>query len=294
MKKIVSLIVMILGLVEIQAQITIDLGRDTTYCSNSIDFTKVSPAKNLKITGDTTGAKFLWEAKGNIGNETYDAADNLSNKTIVSPNFKYAFGNDNKWQKFKLTIEKNGVKHADSVNLRVSSFLYTLGVGTLFISKNDTINLHVGCTGGGIQPYKSFLWSPSEGITNPNIENPKVYWTENLEKFSQQEYSVQVTDSIGCKSSSCEAVSVRSKTTSIEETKINEISIIECRNMITITNKKQVEIEIMIFTLDGKTLFNLKTNKQSFDIKNEWSQIVVVKLISNNYINNIKILNYEK
>lgn len=111
----------------------------------------------------------------------------LSNDTIFNP-FVYPIASNTY---FVSSVDTNGCGSTDSVAVDVRNLPVADAGDTLFRCRNVPFFIGGNPTG----PFGStYLWTPSDGLSNTTVANPLVSLDGDME------YQVQVTDDIGCSS----------------------------------------------------------------------------------------------
>jgi len=117
-------------------QLTVDVGKDTTYCTG---VGKMYLGKNVTIKNGIEPYTLAWECKVPKGlNSFFHASDLLSDTTAISPYFTYNPTN-NRWIKFILHVtDSDNNYRKDSILVRFSEFGYLTGYGGIEIKKGDS------------------------------------------------------------------------------------------------------------------------------------------------------------
>ena len=169
-------------------QFKIDAGNDTILCVSvwAVDTTEIGG--NPTALNGTEPYTYSWETNYSIGSNSFGASYFLDDSTKANPKIVND-APDN--LKFILTVsDNNGAELRDSINVRFSSFAYTLEDYFANINQGDTVTLAHNI-GLGIEPL-SFTWNPNYNISDTTISNPKA-WPD-----TDTDYTVFATDSIGC------------------------------------------------------------------------------------------------
>lgn len=240
-------------------QFKIDTGNDTILCVGvwGVDTTEIGG--NPTASGGTEPYTYAWETNYTVGSNSFGASYFLDDSTKANPKIV----NDAPENlKFILTVsDNNGAELRDSVNVRFSSFAYTLMDYFANINQGDTVTLAHNI-GLGIEPL-SFTWSPNYNITDTTISNPKA-WPN-----TDTDYKVFATDSIGC----------------ISEPDIFEVNV----TSVGILENKETDFKSVVFPnpVDGNSKIYLIDNQHSdFRIKviNAKGQIIISdKMDSDSY-----------
>ncbi|MFN8395586.1 MAG: hypothetical protein U0176_13180 [Bacteroidia bacterium] len=159
-----------------------DAGADMDYCAGAPGFTiGGSPA----ASGGTAPYFYLW-----------NPSTDLSSDTVANPTATPATS-----RSYTLMVtDSNGCTAWDSMLVLVHTPPVADAGTFTSITCSDSTQLNASAT-GGTAPY-SFAWSPSMGLSNPNIANP---WASGN---STTLYTVTVTDNIGCSATDTVTVAV--------------------------------------------------------------------------------------
>jgi len=291
MKKIICICSLFLSLF-VEAQITIDLGKDTTYCVSVIRNENFSPFKNIIIGGDTNNTKIKWTVTTKNRNGKIENITNyLNNSTILNTNFNPILSIRNKWIKFKLIIEKNEFKVEDSIHIRISELYYLSSIPFYNLSLGDSIEINASAY-GGIEPLIFLGWSPSTYVENPLLENTKF-----IPFYSQLNDSIILKqiyiDSVGCKLEN-EVIKIGITTSNVESKNDDlQLNVKIIKNKLCFENKSLSTILVNLFDIYGNSLSELQFNEpyKEFLIERT-NQVVLVKVINtvNNSIQIFKII----
>ncbi|MFN5793752.1 MAG: GEVED domain-containing protein [Bacteroidota bacterium] len=148
---------------------TANAGQNVSICSGA--------STNLSASTNASNASFLWTPS--VG---------LSNTTIANPT-----ANPSQTTTYTVVVTSNGCSATASVTVTVNSVNATAGANTSICSGGST---QLSASGGTI-----YLWSPSVGLSNPNIANPIA------SPASTTTYSVTVTNN-GCSANASQTVTV--------------------------------------------------------------------------------------
>ena len=205
-KSSVSFILFLMISLSTHAQLSIDAGKDTTYCSEQ-DFNSQILGTTVTIVNGKPPFKFAWECDYRITDKlVFSARFLLNDTTLQTPTFKN-IPVDQDWLKFTLTVtdsENNVAK--DSLSVRFSSFAYLTGgeQPRFYIEKGDSILLTFPNSGigGGIEPLTYYL-RPKTYLSDPNS---LVTWCKPDSSVQYEEFAI---DSCGCLSESVLAYDIR-------------------------------------------------------------------------------------
>jgi PKD repeat protein len=148
---------------------TANAGQNVSICSGS--------STNLSASSNAANATYSWTPSAG-----------LSNANISNP-----VANPTQTTTYLVNVSSNGCSATASVTVTVNSVSAFAGASSSICSGGST---QLSATGG-----TSYLWSPSVGLSNPNIANPIASPT------STTTYSVTVTNN-GCSANASQTVTV--------------------------------------------------------------------------------------
>lgn len=194
-KKAVFIIIFCLFSISVFAQLSVDAGKDTTYCSEQNFNSQILGAAS-KVTNGKPPYKFAWKCVYRITDRLiFTASFMLTDTTLQTPAFKN-IPVDQDWLKFTLTVtdSENNIAR-DSLFVRFSSFAYLTGGGQprFYIEKGDSILLSFpnAGIGGGIEPL-TYYWRPKTYLSAPNSLGT---WCKPDSSIQYEEFAI---DSCGC------------------------------------------------------------------------------------------------
>jgi hypothetical protein len=192
MKKLVFSVFLMIPVLSF-AQIRIDAGRDTTFCESCVSKGTVVLGSNLKIKNGTPPYTYKWTTKYNLAGRFYEyAKDLLSDSTLSMPIFKSSLPNKI-WQPFVVEVKDANQQIArDTINIRFSGFILSASQYMFFQHMGDEVEFNQSNIGGGIPPYRSYSWSPTVGLSSPNVFPTK------CRVIGNQIYTLRAVDSVGC------------------------------------------------------------------------------------------------
>jgi hypothetical protein len=185
-------------------QLTIDAGKDTTYCT---DINVIPMGLNVSVKNGIEPYTFAWECNvipyGILSPLT--ASDILNDTTLLSPTINNGIWLSTDKITFILNVtDHNGNSAKDSIHVGFSNYACVLGYQVIEISKGDSIWFDAGTPSGDILAYH---WEPAYGLSNPDSSatwcKPKVttnYYLARVDKFgcicSCHAYEIRVSQSL--------------------------------------------------------------------------------------------------
>jgi hypothetical protein len=180
------------------SQLTVDAGADTAYCASN--WRNAVLGGNPTASGGTEPYEYAWSTSVEYAGRILTASDLLTDTTVANPVFKESFNNH--LLVFTVSVtDANQDVITDIMTFQFSEFVVCLGEYREEISEGDSVKLG-HCITQGILPY-SFDWSPEETLSDPTVEAP---WAKPTEDMT---YTLTLTDSIGCQTTSTCKVFVR-------------------------------------------------------------------------------------
>jgi hypothetical protein len=270
-------------------QLTVDVGKDTTYCT-SPNTTSIPMGLKVIIKNGIEPYNLAWECLvtpyGILKPQT--ASDILNDTTILSPtilNGTWLYADN---IKFRLTVKDHAGKYAsDSITIGFSKCGCILGYQVIELNKGDSVLLNAGTPQESVAAY---YWEPSDGLSNPNSS---VTWCKPNVTTN---YSIVRVDHFGCVCS-CHAYEIRIIPTNLEKIipePVNTINPIQKGSKVYFNNKKGQKSWISLFSLDGKLLHQYNSNADNIDLTGLLPQrgAYIVKISLNDDIGTCKYLNY--
>ena len=278
MKHIYLLFTFVLMPVFSFAELQIKIGNDTTFCGSSFEDSEVPQlGTNLTITDGVPPYKYVWSAEINTYDNTYDADYFLDNKTISTPTFKSHWHNQN-WESFTLTVTdaENNIA-TDVIKVRFSLYYYTLVWCEHYKNIGDEITLMNININGGIKPYRSYEWSPNDGLLTPNEE------TTVCKVTRETVYSLTVEDSVGCKTTNdvCKVNILSSSGTIETEYTDNNIPFIK-EGVLFWENADKLPVIINLYSLNGAKIKEVYPVTNEYSLKNNVSVPILYEIVIGN------------
>ena len=283
LKTIFSLTILLFLFLNAYPQLTVDAGKDTTFCISMYP-DSIYLGENVTIKNGTEPYTIAWECKVSRGlYDYYTASDFLNDSTAVSPYIE-SWHSNGKWIKFILHVtdsENNYTK--DSINVRFSSFGYTLGYFVYEVDKGDSVLFHESSVGGGIAPL-NYHWQPTIGLSNPDSLITWCY-ADSLTEYSTS-YDIIAVDSCGCVSEPNQVYEIRIRPTDVREipSEDESLNIKQIGSKIYFDNKDYLAATVKIFSLNGQLIYEQ-------DISDNYLEIGKLNLTKNIYIISISVDN---
>lgn len=180
-----------------QSPLQVNAGNDTLLCINGS-----SQIDSIRIGGNPTShggvAPYSYEWKlysKSTKNESFLLKDNGTNTHVSNPYLKstihFTYPDTCGEYLLKVTVtDANNTIATDSSIIKIS--INMIGDLMFYPSNWDSITISPMIE-GGIHPLL-YSWTPTIGLSNPNIQNPKAKrMSPNIS------YSLEITDSYGCK-----------------------------------------------------------------------------------------------
>ena len=275
MKYLLLLLAFVLTPVFSFAELQIKIGNDTTFCDTYFWQGENPPqlGTDLIITGGVPPYQYAWSATINIFDDYYYyAADLLNDTTISVPIFKGHWGNQN-WESFTLTVtDAENNTATDVIKVRFSLFIVFTEEFWCFQHIGDEITLSVIGIGGGIEPYHSYEWSPADDLLTTNERTTVCKITQSAD------YSITITDSVGCKATNM-PYRVRVSTSGIE-TEYSDSDIPFVKNGILFwRNQDKSPVKINLYSFNGVKIKEVCPITDEYSLKNNVSIPVLYEII---------------
>jgi hypothetical protein len=257
------------------AQLQVKIGNDTTFCDSYFwDGEAPQLGTNLIITGGVPPYKYVWSAKINLWADKYAfASDFLNDTTLSTPTFKDRWL-DQSWETFILTVtDAENNTATDSINVRFSSFAFLLGYFVYYANAGDEILLSFISVGGGIEPYRSYSWSPPDDLLTPNERT-------TICRVSQSaRYFITVEDSIGCSATGW-SYDVILMPTSIIETELAHDGVPFIANGVLFwKNKENLSVKLNLYSLNGVKIKSVYPKSDEYCLKTNVSIPIIYEII---------------
>ncbi|GEM_PF-1706875 len=182
------------------SQITVDAGKDTTYCTGLCPDTMYL-GTNISIINGVEPYSYRWECKVELSPTLiFTASDYLNDTTIATPYFKDWLTDTEKIKFVVYVTDNEGNSAMDSINIGFSGCGCITGTIVVEINKGDSVWLDAGNELHG--KYKKCFWEPKYGLTHPDSS---ATWCKPEVKTS---YSLVQVDTFGC-TCSCPIYEIR-------------------------------------------------------------------------------------
>ncbi|MCF6332824.1 MAG: T9SS type A sorting domain-containing protein [Draconibacterium sp.] len=188
------------------SQMTVDAGKDTTYCTG-LNIGTLFLGKNATIINGVEPYSYKWECKVELSPTLIFTASNfLNDTTIATPYFKDWITDmePEKINFFVSVTDSLGNYAKDSINIGFSGCVCLTGTIVIYINKGDSVWLDA--SGGSYGKYEKFFWEPEYGLTNPDSS---ATWCKPEVETS---YSLVQIDTFGC-TCTCPVYEIRVNTT---------------------------------------------------------------------------------
>jgi len=260
------------------AELQIKIGNDTTFCGSSF-WEEEAPqlGTNLTVTGGASPYKYTWSAEINVHGNKYYADHFLDDTTISAPTFKNHWNNQN-WESFTLTVtDAENNTTTDVIKIRISWFKYFLIWCEYDKNIGDEITLRNINIDGGIKPYRSYAWSPIDGLLTPNEE------TTVCKIMREAVYSLTVEDSVGCKTTDdvCK-VNILSSGGTIETEYVNNNIPFIKDGVLFWKNTDKLPVIINLYSLNGVKIKEVYPATNEYVLKTNVSVPILYEIIIGN------------
>jgi hypothetical protein len=293
MKKIIFALVLIFVLLPTLsfAQLQIKIGNDTTFCgSTSLNYEDSQLGANLTITGGIPPYQYVWSAEIRPYEPyldwTFYASDFLDDTTISTPIFKNCWL-DQSWQTFTLTVtDAENNMATDAINVRFSSFVLFMGYFVLRPNIGDEILLSFMPIGGGIEPYRSYSWSPPDDLLTPNEQT-------TICRVSQSAfYFITVEDSVGCRATNLAYEIIVQPTNIIEAESVHNNIPFIINGALFWKNTDNLPVKLNLYALNGAKIKSIYPITNEYCLKTNVSVPVIYEIIIGNKRYTGKYINF--
>lgn len=169
------------------SQLVVDAGNDTAVCE---DVVVLRIGGNPTAKGGVPPYTYSWSGSYNISYLVFTASFMLEDTTVANPVFKERAIPES--VVLYVTVrDANDSVAIDSIKVRQTIFGACLGECRHYINLGDSVQLG-HCVWGGIPPMH-YAWIPTESLSDSSLENP---WAKPTAYITN--YTLEITDSIGC------------------------------------------------------------------------------------------------
>ena len=259
----------------LNAQLKVNIvPKDTTYCIGQF-LTPFSLGSKLQIENGQGPYQISWECYIPITERIIVTASRLFvDTTVIDPVFKDVLYSN--WYTIKVTVKDhlNNVA-SDSLRIRFSGFIYTLGYEEINLALGDSIYSYSASIAGGIEPLR-YEYFPKNGLSDPYSKDT---W---IKPETSTIYNQQATDSCGCVSELNTVVDINvlvTESLSIEGKKGFDMRI--SNNNLLFENFNNEETLVFIYTLKGDLAYSCSTKSNGVDVSmlKKASSVYLIKLI---------------
>ena len=270
-------------------QLTVEAGKDTTYCIGQYPHTMLL-GDHVIIKNGVEPYSIKWECKVELTEFlTYTAKDFLNDTTLLSPLIK---GHTPwpEWTKFIIHVRDSKNNYArDSINVRFSTFILSTGYHVVELKRGDSILFNETSVGGGIEPLK-FHWQPKTGLSNPDS---LVTWCKP--DYTTQ-YDIIAIDSCGCVSPPNTVYNVTVLTTGLDEKKTDKDSLLHIKQVgttIYFNNPLKLKAHVALYTINGALCCSFDIADDHLKIANQLINkgVYVIRISVGSLTGNSKFIN---
>jgi hypothetical protein len=239
----------------------VNAGNDTTFCTGFPE--PEYYIGSIKIHGGTPPYKYSWSGTYNNEVRTYTAKELLTDTAISNPRFKdgIKLGND-EWLNLSISVtDSDGLIAVDEKKVRFSRFAFSLIDNVVTVKRGDSLQFSHYFFVGGIQPLTFVKWSPEIYLSDQFSLNT---WCKPIQ---DQQYLAVVKDSVGCVAIG-EGYNVKVSTTTGVNEGTNAINSCASVQQFYTNAPSESEIDLTVYSLDGKYVFNGPLNSSLDDFVN--------------------------
>jgi len=248
-------------------------GKDTALCDYETNEFQLGGKPT--VIGGIEPYTYKWSANLNwSGIFTLTASDLLNDTTIANPKLKETvFGN------VIITLEVidgNNIACKDTINIYSPTWIITLDDKFREVQKNTPVELYTSVHSGS--NILTYLWSPSIGLSNPNIVNPIAITDET------RTYYLTITDSAGCQATDAFDVIINDTQISDIPNEIKKIKVIETDENIIFEMDVYNNNNLIFYTLNGVKIkeYKFRSNQLKLNKTDFKSGIYIFKILENN------------
>ena len=250
-----------------QEPLIINPGKDTNYCVNLENLSKsIYIGSRPTAKGGNPPYKYKWELYSKDTRVVYNLLHSQNVDTLANSSIRFSNQLLNGIYVLKLTVtDNNQTKKTDSCYIGISVMINTLNISVKELI-NDSITLQKSSLNGGVPPF-SYHWKPEIGVSNPFIAEPKAKPIIDISLHNYQDYQVEITDAIGCKTID-NGTRVFVKPTGIEELhseKITNPNPVSNSGTINFTTELLGSI-LQIVSVGGAVVYQTKVEAESLPV----------------------------
>lgn len=262
MKQLITVLIYLLSFdCALYAQFSVEVGKDTTFCTQLMNNDTYHLGNNVSVSGGEAPYQYSWECEYVVGDDMHFYASSfLNDTTLMNPYFTDPQFDDD-IVSFILSVEdSNGNKAKDTINVRFSQFGYLLGNIHYSIHYGDSIKFSGGANISGGIGELSYYWTPSDYLADSTKLDT---WCKPEKSIN---YSLIATDEAGCVSQPNVCYVIDVTTTGV--TKNDEMKQIEQRGSILILpNDKNIPLDVSVFNIEGKLISTIKTCNNNLNLE---------------------------
>lgn len=245
-------------------------GVDTALC----EFNEIQLGGNPIVTGGQAPYSYKWyiEPLDYFGNKYY-ASDFLNDTTLSNPTLL-----ELETDIYILEItDFNGQICKDTIRIYYPSWKITLDDKIREVSANTPVELYTSVHSEN--SLLTYLWTPSTGLSNPNIANPTAITEESIT------YNLLITDSAGCKATDVFDIFINdTKAKSINSNEI--IKILETNEILIFETESFGNKTFELYEITGNRIKQIQFNSKQIILnkKDLHSGIYLYQILDNDNI----------
>jgi hypothetical protein len=241
------------------SQLTLDAGKDTTFCV-SLESDTMYIGTNLSIVNGSPPCSFAWECKVPKGLYSfYTASDLLNDTTLRSPYIIFGPTITDSIMFHLYLSDNSNDTISDSLLVRFSQCICPLGYTVFRLNQGDSLWLDAGIPDG---KYVKYYYEPSYGLSDPDSS---ATWCK---PDTTTDYNIVTVDSFGCV---CSCHSYKIQVIPVSTIEMNENiedsfypSVIG--SSVVFRNNAGKEALVSVFSTDGKLLHTSSTYQDKIEL----------------------------